>query len=387
MESGGRLKMNIIQLADGMLSIGGVSRFIYDFSAKLTKKDNKSITAVYEIEENHNWGDESFNIIKLDEKDEDLNKIIELKPDLIIWHVCGRTSGLARELTQLYPTLAIVHSLPCPSGTRLYRDKDEICNIPSGKKCFQNWYTRRCGTHSSPLKAINALKVHNSMMDAMKLCNWVYTISNSMKSYLILEGIEEEKITIFDVSLGSLIVPQITDRVERKNDDPIHILFVGRLSYVKGVQYLIKAVKVLLDDGIKIKCTIVGDGWFKEKLIKLSKDLNLEEVVTFVGAIPGSDVGEWYKAADVVVVPSIYPEPAGLVVPEARSYGKPVIVFNVGGLSEWENYMTGISTAISADFSDLAQTIKQSVENNKFTVPVGNKRVDLVEVTSSILFE
>lgn len=48
--------MVIVQLADGMLSIGGVSRFIYNLTLKLEEQTNRAISAVYELEENNNWG-------------------------------------------------------------------------------------------------------------------------------------------------------------------------------------------------------------------------------------------------------------------------------------------------------------------------------------------
>jgi glycosyltransferase involved in cell wall biosynthesis len=380
--------MVIVQLADAMISIGGISRFIHELTLKLSDQEHKSITVVYELDGNNKWGDQSFDSIKLDGNDEmDYKKISDYSPDLIVWHVSGKSNGLVRELSKNYPILAIVHSLPCPSGTRLFRDKDEICNISSGARCLQYWYTRRCGIGPSPVKAFESLTLHKSMMKTLKSCKWVYTISNTMKFYLMQEGINEEQITIFDVSLGGLKVPEIIKPVEKNNNEPTHILFVGRLSYVKGVQYLIKAIKVLSDEGMKIQCSIVGDGWYKEKLLQIRTELKLQEVVTFVGSVPGVDIGIWYKASDVVVVPSIYPEPAGLVVPEARSYGKPVVVFNVGGLAEWKDYMSGISLAKSTTPNDLAQAIKQSVnlDVNSNNVNYVNDRIDLVEDISNRL--
>lgn len=382
--------MVIVQLADGMLSIGGVSRFIYNLTLKLEKQTNRAISAVYELEENNNWGEQPLNIIKLDDNNEtSYKKISGCNPDLIVWHVSIRTIGLVRELSKKYPVLAIVHSIPCPSGTRLFRDKDEICYITSGAKCLQNWYTRRCGTNPSPTKAVKSLLVHKTMMNTLKSCNWVYTISKSMKSYLMQEGIREEQITIFDVSLGSVLeLPKEINIVEKNNDDPIHILFMGRLSYNKGVQYLIKAVKILLDEGMKVTCTIAGRGWFESKLVQLTEELNLSHAIAFIGSVPGTDVGKWYEAADVIVVPSILPEPAGLVVPEARSYGKPVVVFNVGGLAEWNEYITGISNAEAPDPYSLARTIKQTMKKEEVPqvkMNYADERVDIVDQIGKVL--
>ncbi|WP_158594033.1 glycosyltransferase family 4 protein [Cohnella faecalis] len=163
--------------------------------------------------------------------------------------------------------------------------------------------------------------------------------------------------------------------------EELHLLFVGRISYGKGVQYLLKAVRHLLDQGCSVSGTIVGDGWYAEKLRALCAQLGIERSIRFAGQVPGTEMDAFYDTADIVVVPSVWPEPAGLVVPEARRRGKPVVVFDAGGLPEWQAHMDGIYVAGHADVANLAQTITDAAFGKPGTrnARAGSGRLDLID--------
>jgi glycosyltransferase involved in cell wall biosynthesis len=117
------------------------------------------------------------------------------------------------------------------------------------------------------------------------------------------------------------------------------ILFVGRLVEVKGVNFLIRAFKQVREHIPDSKLVIVGDGPEREKLEKLSQELDLADRVEFKGWKTGRDLIEEYGKASVVVVPSItdpsgMTESLGVVAIEALSFGIPLVVSDVGGLKE-----------------------------------------------------
>jgi glycosyltransferase involved in cell wall biosynthesis len=96
------------------------------------------------------------------------------------------------------------------------------------------------------------------------------------------------------------------------------VLFVGRLSSYKGVDYLLKAVSAI--DGIQL--VIAGDGELKSVLV--SKAARLDGKVIFTGFINGHDMACAYSIADVFVLPSTT-ETFGIVQAEAMRFGVPVI--------------------------------------------------------------
>jgi N-acetyl-alpha-D-glucosaminyl L-malate synthase BshA len=110
------------------------------------------------------------------------------------------------------------------------------------------------------------------------------------------------------------------------------VLYIGRLEPVKGVRYLVQAMGILRDRGLRnAKLLIVGDGSEKKYLEELVKKLGLEDYVVFAGKVPHEKIPEYMALADVFVLPSLS-EGFPLVVVEAMAMGLPVIASRVRGL-------------------------------------------------------
>jgi glycosyltransferase involved in cell wall biosynthesis len=113
------------------------------------------------------------------------------------------------------------------------------------------------------------------------------------------------------------------------------IVFIGGLKKGKGIDYLIKAMPNILNKIPTASLDIVGDGSERYEFTELVNDLKLQNKIKFLGWINNENIKNIYKNADVVVIPSIYPESFCLIGPEAMSVGRPVIGSNIGGIPEW----------------------------------------------------
>lgn len=113
--------------------------------------------------------------------------------------------------------------------------------------------------------------------------------------------------------------------------DTFTILFLGRLTTVKGVNYLLEAAQKLARDGAKFKLLVAGDGPEKESLQAYTKAHGLEGNIEFIGWIDSSEVVNYYHLADVFAGPSLH-EALGLVFVEAQASGVPVVASNVDGI-------------------------------------------------------
>jgi len=120
-----------------------------------------------------------------------------------------------------------------------------------------------------------------------------------------------------------------------------HILaFVGRIQPHKGPEVLIRAVAEMLNHSPHLRSKLItiimggasGSGLGEvERLKDLVSWLNISDVVRFENPVPRAQIPQWYRAADLVCVPS-YSESFGLVALEAQACGTPVVATAVGGL-------------------------------------------------------
>jgi D-inositol-3-phosphate glycosyltransferase len=117
------------------------------------------------------------------------------------------------------------------------------------------------------------------------------------------------------------------------------LLFVGRLTPIKGLETLLRALAVLRSDGLaKSRLTLLvvggakGDEAGSEHLRGLASELGVATWVDFRGPQPQDVLPDYYAAADVCVMPSRY-ESFGMVALEAMASGVPVIASRAGGLA------------------------------------------------------
>jgi len=120
------------------------------------------------------------------------------------------------------------------------------------------------------------------------------------------------------------------------------VLFIGRLVPQKGVEYLIRAVPLILQHNNVAKFIITGDGWSRNYLESLARSTGCSDRIRFLGFVSDSELVELTMSADALVIPSIY-EPFGIVALEGMAAGVPVVAVNVGGLAEIvEHDRTGV---------------------------------------------
>jgi glycosyltransferase involved in cell wall biosynthesis len=111
------------------------------------------------------------------------------------------------------------------------------------------------------------------------------------------------------------------------------ILFVGRFDPVKGLDVLLKSCVLLMATGLRFKCYLVGDGPLRAELTAQVAALGLRDVVVMPGARDQAQLGDWYRSADVVVLPS-RSEGVPNVLLEAAACGASFVASRVGGIEE-----------------------------------------------------
>ena len=146
-------------------------------------------------------------------------------------------------------------------------------------------------------------------------------------------------------------IPEKTTPKDRKHGGPIRVLFAGRISLQKGVQYLLKCANKLRGTA-SVRC--VGT-----PMINPSVLASYAQFVEFTGAVPRQDMASHYQWADVFVLPSLC-EGSAIVTYEALAHGVPVICTPNSGSTVRDGYNGFIvplrdADAISAKLLELSR--------------------------------
>ena len=116
------------------------------------------------------------------------------------------------------------------------------------------------------------------------------------------------------------------ERRKRQPGEPLRIGYIGTLSAIKGIEWLIDQFQA-----IDIPATLVIAGRGKTDYEEKLKSMVHKPAISFLGFMPSA---EFYRLVDVVVVPSLWQEPLGMVAIEALANNLPVIAHKSGGLQE-----------------------------------------------------
>jgi D-inositol-3-phosphate glycosyltransferase len=119
------------------------------------------------------------------------------------------------------------------------------------------------------------------------------------------------------------------------------LLFVGRLRVEKGLLVLLKAIDILNNEQegsaqgkLHLNIFGTGDEVYIRDMESFLREKGLTQVVIYHGKVPQDELIGHYDRADILLVPSLWHEPFGLVVAEAMARGLPVIASNIGGPAE-----------------------------------------------------
>ncbi len=169
------------------------------------------------------------------------------------------------------------------------------------------------------------------VISAIKECSLIVAVSGFIARQLVDAGVPPERIETVYVP-G--IMTQFGTAERRDHSGPLRLLALGRLQYQKGFQVLLRALGELNVDGRQFEAKIAGRGPYLPTLQRITKEHDLEPKVQFVGQVPRKGIPSLLDWSDVVVLPTITPEPFPRAGVEAMSRGKPLIGTKVGGIPE-----------------------------------------------------
>ena len=252
------------------------------------------------------------------------NKIKEFKPDLIHvhnWHFASGPIIFHTIAKSGIPVVATLHNyrILCPSAKLFTGDLQFLDSL---KQDF-------------PWRAIQKRVYRNSLLLTFWLSLILYVHRKSGTWKLINRYLVPSSAMLPFFNQVSWNFP--TDRLFVKHNftEPVNVqlqekatgfLYIGRLSKEKGIHWMLEA---FLSE--KQTLTIIGDGPLKEEIVELTKQYS---VIQYKGAMDKKGVQLELSGAAVLVVPSVWQEPFGMVIIESFASGTPVIGSKIGAIAE-----------------------------------------------------
>lgn len=177
---------------------------------------------------------------------------------------------------------------------------------------------------------------------ALQRADLVVSYSSAVDRHLAANGIARRTIVPYFPTMPS---QQGSGHATRRR-----VVFAGRIVRPKGVGVLIHAARE-----VQAEFVLCGDGRELEEMRALSARLGVDDRVRFTGWLDGDSLAHELAEASIVAVPSVWPEPFGLVGIEAFASGRPAVASATGGIGDWLTDGTSGLAVRPADAPALAR--------------------------------
>jgi spore coat protein SA len=228
--------------------------------------------------------------------------------------------------------------------------------------------------HSVPRKYYRNEEIFSNARKILCISNYVaHTIESDRRLRL-----DANKLFVFYNCIDTDYFKPIKDidisKLKKQYNIPLDkkiVTFVGRISKDKGIEEAIKAIEFLNDQDVIL--LIVGSNFYasglsspyEEKVKQMAKPI-MDKII-FTGYVPYSDMPYIYNLSDIVLLPSMWEEPAGMTIIEAMACGKPVITTISGGIPEYTGNGNCILLKRNSKIAEnISNSMKELLNSNNY---------------------
>ncbi|HWX96135.1 MAG TPA: glycosyltransferase family 4 protein [Solirubrobacteraceae bacterium] len=274
-----------------------------------------------------------------------LGQALSCDPDVIHLHQVDDPE-IARELRTSAPVVISAHGYTaCTSGVYYFAPGEE-CVRGHGPGCIPNLALRGCAHTNYPKTLPMKYRSATRGLAALRGAELAVSYSSSVDRHLAANGITRRMVVPY--------FPTMAPKPASDTGSGRRVVFAGRIVRPKGVDVLIRAAR-----DVDAEFVICGDGRQLEEMRSLAAELGVQERVCFRGWLDADQLAEELANASIVVVPSLWPEPFGLVGIEGQAAGRPAVASATGGIVDWlDDGVSGLSVP-PGDAGRLAQALNE----------------------------
>ncbi len=244
---------------------------------------------------------------------------------------------LESRLLEIAPSVFFSHDFQraCITGAKTVKAPvSQPCTRAFGWQCLLHYYPRRCGG-LNPLTMAREYRRQAQGLSMLRRYGAVVTATEFLCKEFRRYGLNTHCVPY-------PVPKQPTEREAHANQESsseLRLLFMGRFEHLKGGQILLEALPIVHSVlNQPLRAIFVGDGRARGAWEELAKEITTRTprvTVQFTGWLEQREHERFFLDCDFLVVPSLWPEPFGIVGLEAGVYGVPAIAFAVGGIPEW----------------------------------------------------
>jgi glycosyltransferase involved in cell wall biosynthesis len=240
------------------------------------------------------------------------------------------------------------HRAFCPTGDRVYPQFEGPCSAAMGAACRGAVLVRGC-VHGPRPSSFRRIAAREAVRDRVARADGLLVSSAHMRATCEANGVAASRVAITppplpDAAFEPAIAPRPAERT---------LVFASRLTPRKGLRSLLGALAKLAA-GERPRLIVAGEGEAEEREARAQAVRDGIDV-EWRGKLGAEELRAAIDAADAVAVPSLWPEPFGLVGIEAQARGRPAVAYGVGGIGDW---IDGAGIAVRrGDEVALAQAI------------------------------
>ena len=309
---------------------GGAEKYLQALVQEMARRGHQ-VAVVYEHTAGEREGKFHSDDITAKEVSEQLWN--EWKPDVVYLNGLENVSWEAELLTK-YPCVLYAHNYQgtCATGTKSHMWPQPMpCERLFGPACLVVNYLRRCGG-LNPLKLWEQYQLQKKRLELLSRYRSVLVASEHMRNEFLRHDVcPSDSLHCLPYPLTDSS-PDVQPPTWREFSDVVFM--AARLTKLKGGQFLIPAMEMAQRElGRKLKLVVAGNGPQRSEWQELAERKGIS--TEFLGWISGEERNQWMRRADLLAVPSVWPEPFGLTGIEAGCVGLPAVAYAVGGIPDW----------------------------------------------------
>lgn len=282
-------------------------------------------------------------------------------------------------LLRAAPAVIFLHAYQgaCISGTKTFQFPHVVpCGRKFGWLCLAHYYPHRCGG-LNPLTMAQQFVRQSRRAEILPRYRVMLTQSEHMRA--------EYGRQFPTADIRQIALPAGTDARRGNGDDaddpllrfrserakalfaapqePLRLLFLGRMEPLKGGRLFLESLSAICDQVRRnVDVTFAGQGRGEAAWRALGEEIGLRDgrvSTSFPGWLGSDEKAQLFRTSDLLVVPSVWPEPFGLVGPEGGRHALPAAAFRVGGIPEW--LLDGFNGHVAAGARPIGQELAIAV--------------------------